>query len=400
MSAVPYYSEGSPGPLTAVTVSGFKSLYEESRVEIRPLTILAGVNSSGKSSIMQPLLLLKQTLDARIDAGPLYLEGPNVTFTETSQFLSRPKPGRTFEPLVVEFELESGTTIREMFTHREGTGVELTQMIVRDALAHEFPIRPAMSNAEIVSILPPGVSLPQGEWRIERNRCWLACPIFIDGRRAGLDYFHPETTAVQSRILDSFHVSSARANSDRASLLTRPGVTMPGRFEEYIGGIAWAWREADDARLRGVGDALAYLGLSRSFDIQRVSETQVKLLVDRFPAASARKKPDFVNVADVGSGVAEVLPVLVALTAAEPRQLVYLEEPELNLHPRAQAALAQVLADAAMRGVRVVAETHSSLLLLAIQTLVAEGKLSPDLVKLHWFSRDKRGATYQKPMSP
>lgn len=46
-----------------------------------------------------------------------------------------------------------------------------------------------------------------------------------------------------------------------------------------------------------------------------------------------------------------------------------------------------------MRGVRVVAETHSSLLLLGIQTLVAEGKLPPELVKLHWFERGDDGAT-------
>ncbi len=50
--------------ITEISVQGFKSLYEESRIEIRPLTILAGANSSGKSSIMQPLLLMKQTLEA------------------------------------------------------------------------------------------------------------------------------------------------------------------------------------------------------------------------------------------------------------------------------------------------------------------------------------------------
>ena len=55
--------------------------------------------------------------------------------------------------------------------------------------------------------------------------------------------------------------------------------------------------------------------------------------------------------------------------------------------------MAQVIADAAKRGVRVVAETHSSLLLLAVQTLVAEGDLSPELVKLHWFTRSENGAT-------
>ena len=100
-----------------------------------------------------------------------------------------------------------------------------------------------------------------------------------------------------------------------------------------------------------------------------------------------------VNITDVGLGVSQVLPVLVALIVARPSQLVYLEQPELHLHPRAQVALAQVLADAAKRGVRVVVETHSSLLLLGIQTLVAEGNLSPELVKLHWFTRREDGVT-------
>ena len=50
--------------ITRITVGGFKSIVEEQSIEVRPLTILAGANSSGKSSIMQPLLLLKQTLEA------------------------------------------------------------------------------------------------------------------------------------------------------------------------------------------------------------------------------------------------------------------------------------------------------------------------------------------------
>jgi predicted ATPase len=73
------------------------------------------------------------------------------------------------------------------------------------------------------------------------------------------------------------------------------------------------------------------------------------------------------------------------------------EQPETHLHPRAQSALAQILAAAARRGVRVVVETHSSLLLLGVQTLVAEGKLEPEKVKLHWFQREKDGCTTVRP---
>ena len=80
--------EGVPEEITEIAVQGFKSLYDEQRIAVRPLTILAGANSSGKSSIMQPLLMMKQTLDATYDPGPLKLGGPNVYFTSAEQFLS------------------------------------------------------------------------------------------------------------------------------------------------------------------------------------------------------------------------------------------------------------------------------------------------------------------------
>ena len=60
---------------------------------------------------------------------------------------------------------------------------------------------------------------------------------------------------------------------------------------------------------------------------------------------------DLVNIADVGFGVSQTLPVLVALLTAQPGQLVYIEQPEIHLHPSAQAAMASLLVKAANRGV-------------------------------------------------
>lgn len=75
--------------ITKISVSGYKSIANPCSIEIQNLTILSGANSSGKSSIMQPLLLLKQTLEATYDPGALLLNGANVKFTSTEQvFLS------------------------------------------------------------------------------------------------------------------------------------------------------------------------------------------------------------------------------------------------------------------------------------------------------------------------
>ena len=85
--------------------------------------------------------------------------------------------------------------------------------------------------------------------------------------------------------------------------------------------------------------------------------------------------------------------MVVALRAARPGQLVYIEQPEIHLHPRAQVAMARLLVNAAKRGVSVVVESHSSLIVLAVQTLVAEGVIAPDLVGLNWFVRSEKTGT-------
>src|SRR5262245_24698232 len=72
-------STSRAGSLT-IGVEGYKSIRDRVELEIRPLTLLAGANSSGKTSVIQPLLLVKQTLEASFDPGPLLLHGPNVRF--------------------------------------------------------------------------------------------------------------------------------------------------------------------------------------------------------------------------------------------------------------------------------------------------------------------------------
>src|SRR5205807_4780674 len=112
--------------ITEIRVDGFKSISDEQRIEVRPLTILAGPNSSGKSSMMQPLLLLKQTLEASYDAGPLRLLGPNVKFTSADQLLSRIGRGRSLDTFQVGMRLSTGERFRTSFRkeHKMGFRIE------------------------------------------------------------------------------------------------------------------------------------------------------------------------------------------------------------------------------------------------------------------------------------
>src|SRR5437762_1141261 len=92
-------SQGAPVSELIPAISSV-SVATPLRAELILLSILAGANSAGKSSLIQPLLLLKQTIEAPYDPGPLKLDGPNVEFTKAEEFFSR-APGRaqrqTFE---------------------------------------------------------------------------------------------------------------------------------------------------------------------------------------------------------------------------------------------------------------------------------------------------------------
>ena len=172
------------------------------------------------------------------------------------------------------------------------------------------------------------------------------------------------------------------------------GPNFPGTFENYCASIIRQWQisNAKD-KLEKLNSDLIRLGLTGKVFAVPINDTEVELRVSRFLSSKEDTTEETVSIADVGLGISQTLPVLVALHAANSEQLIYLEQPEIHLHPRAQYIMAEVLADAALQGKRLVVETHSALLLLGIQTLVAEGKLPPDLVKLHWFQQQEDGST-------
>ena len=379
--------------ITKIVVKGFKSIAEECAIDIRPLTILAGANSSGKSSIMQSLLMLKQTLEAPYDPGPLLIDGPNVQFTEASQFLSKlidEKGADRFQIGIETKDVGHSFLVTTIFKKGQN-GIEIVRMTTdikypyTSSHRRRFDLSADMSPEEVKSMVDTG-AIPKGFHVLKRSQCFLGFES-QDGSN-----FLGAAIGVRPVIFNTIHLPGLRGNPERIYKLTSIGPLYPGTFENYAASVIHEWQQTKDKRLKTLGDALHTLGLTRQVGTKKIGDVGIELQVGRLRSTNTDDR-DMVNIADVGFGVSQVLPVLVAVIAAEPGRLVYLEQPELHLHPRAQVALAQVLADAAKRGVRVVAETHSSLLLLGIQTLVAEGKLSPELVKFHWFTRREDGVT-------
>ena len=342
--------------ITRIAVEGFKSIAKRQEIEIAPLTILAGANSSGKSSIMQPLLMLKQTLEATYDPGPLKIDGPNVNFTEAKEFLSRQNETPKLD---IEIGFDGSSRIGWTFQRQSAASV---LHILEQRWSDDDKGFSVLANL-------PGVSRGRFDLYVS-----AAVPPPI-----------PRITELIQKIV---HLPGLRGTRERLYPAANVGPIFPGTFDSYHASVILHWQKDNPSGPEELIEDLRHTGLAKMVLARRVSDVAIALHV------AFSDHPHWMdNVADVGFGVSQALPVLVALRAAEPGRLVYIEEPEIHLHPRAQAKLADILADAAKRGVRVVVETHSSLLLRAVQTLVAKGDLDPSLVRLHWFTRDSDGVT-------
>ena len=338
--------------ITKIAVSGFKSLVEECEIDIRPLTILAGANSSGKSSIMQPLLMLKQTLEAPYDPGPLLIDGPNVQFTLAEQFLSKLINGERADRFQIRIETNESISVKTTF--RKGQkGIELVEMTTErksevdqplDLTPTPFTLYSEMPAREIKSLADRDLifkDLVKGFDVVRRSRCFLRLES-QDGRMS-FDVTHH----LNFYILNSIHLPGLRGNPERTYKLASTGPQYPGTFEHYTASIINEWQETRDERLETLADALHTLGLTGQVGTKKTGDTRIELQVGRLPLPPLGEGTDMVSIADVGFGVSQVLPVLVALIVARRGELVYLEQPELHLHPRAQVALAQELAAAA-----------------------------------------------------
>ena len=199
MMTEPETSKNNPKVgITAISVRGFKSLAQESRIELRPLTVLAGANSSGKSSIMQPLLLMKQTLQANYDPGPLLLDGPNAKFASAEQFISYSQRKLDSQEFSVEIESGRRRTIKTTYSpdkHSRLRVQDMTISIIRgpEEETHTLRLTPNQNTDELMDAvlhfapekglpdLPPG-----WRWVVLENRCFL--DVYDCGRRRQLSF--------------------------------------------------------------------------------------------------------------------------------------------------------------------------------------------------------------------
>ncbi len=399
--------------ITRIQVKGYKSLKDEISVKIKPLTIIAGANSSGKSSLMEPLLLLKQTLEASGDPGALKLNGDHVKFTDADQLLHKSPKGKTDTKFIVGIYFNDKDSIKLSFAHQKGKGfdVDETQYSLHGRDLH---LKKDQSSDELKEIFSEKFNLPEyliemhkdstgsnklPEYKPVRSRCFLKIGLEYEKNTFSnfpFDFFYFRSFQYEQIIKSILHLPGLRGNPQRTYPVNSTDGIYPGTFELYTASVIHKWQSDPkfSHKIDLLNQALFKTGLTSKVTASQSNDTELELKISRFTESGGQvTEKNLISIADVGLGVSQTLPVITALIAAEPGQLVFLEQPEIHLHPKAQKGLAEVIADTINPDIGLVVETHSSIFIKKIQTLVALGRIKPDDVVLYWASRNSKGET-------
>ncbi|MGG0610958.1 AAA family ATPase [Bacillus altitudinis] len=393
--------------ITRISIKGYKSVKNKETIDLRPLTILTGKNSSGKSSFIQPILLLKQTIEENYDPGALLLSGPLTKFTNFEQLLHK-SSNEEVDCFEVEFVIDNLHTCSLTYTKKNDEIIVKKAIYVtkykKSDITEKITIEHEMNSSELKNQLPDRVKKifkkmnkdhDENSISIEKDRCFIRVGFTYDIEENVKRVLAYPGARPELAIKNIIYLPGLRGNPERNYPVTKVNSNhndrhLPGKFEKYVASILHSWQINKIENAETVEKFLNLLDLTNKISTKRINDTQIEISVN---ALSSAESINFVNIADVGLGVSQTLPVLVALVYATPGQIVYIEQPEIHLHPKGQYEFSKIIKSALNRGVRIVIETHSSLIIKGIQTEVANKKIKNKDVSLNWFTRNEMGET-------
>ncbi len=399
--------------LTGMRLTNFKSWDDTRLVRLAPLTVFFGRNSSGKSSLLQAPLLMKQTaepLDPRqvLDLGRHDAYADLGTYRDlirdhdTELLLEMAFSWRLPEQISLPDEAEGIRIDRLSFTTtvgREHPNRQLSEMVVHH-LSYELDdehlvgIRRRMGDDGGYELdargFDPWLRRDAAYSRPEPFKCYRLPDL------TGLGFLGHYTLAEFSH---QFEELMARI-SYVGPLRSRPrrSYQWPGSSPDSVGRdgentVAALLARSDGDFHSRIGYWLQYMGVVDGFAIEAVAADRD--LYELRVTAPGGTTP--VSLIDVGFGVSQVLPVLVQVFYAAADSSVILEQPEMHLHPAAQSALGDVLLAAVQQNnVQFLVETHSEHLLHRIQRRIAEERLSHEDVALYFVeTTDNRSQLHE-----
>jgi len=414
--------------LTRLKLRNFKSWADTGDIVLRPITGFFGANSSGKTSLLQALLLLKQTADSS-DRGLALQFGDRNSLVNLGDFRSvvhrhaeeselvisldwnQPEPFIVKNPeepdkqVVKDTQLGLSTRIR---TENGGTarvpGLAVPEITYRVGEA-AFGLRrkPESRNEHELFAKGTGYKFLRSPGRVWPLPPPAKCYGFPDQVRAyyqNAGFLSDLELAFEETLRRVYYLGPLRAYPERTYTWTGAQPSDMGRTGELAVHAILSSRDRGEKIQLGrghrqqtleqfVADWLKRLGLIAEFRVEAVTkDSQIFQVKVRKAAAGSETL-----ITDVGFGVSQILPVVVLCFYVPEGSTVILEQPEIHLHPAVQAGLADVLIDAhRKRNVQVLVESHSEHLLRRLQRRIAEGQLSKDQVVFYFCEAKDRGS--------
>lgn len=402
-----------------IAIDSFRCFNHVKAVDIRPLTLLVGENSTGKSSFLAGMRLVNELFER--GANPSFNKDPYSlgSFKEIAHYRGG-KAGRaenfTFS---LSTPINLGPTRRSNGSRNRLVDVKITFREVEsqpsisfmsfscDSHKLEITIRDTIKITYQLEGMHDAVTLDHEDWRfLTRDLTNLSAlsfflndlPIMLysEARRSSDSNVNRDERAADEfrDILRATMRSFPRQIFAGAPVRTKPTRTYDGIEETpspegvhipYLLARLKAFRPGDWNRLReSLNEFGAASGLFTEIDVRRLRPSPAS----PFQLAVRIAGPPS-NLVDVGYGVSQALPVIVETLQADRRSLFLLQQPEVHLHPRAQAALGSYLGSIAkQKALTIVAETHSDFLIDRVRMDIRDNKgLDPSNVCILFFER-------------
>ena len=344
--------------IQTISLENFKC-FEFQDIPLRNLTLLTGLNGMGKSSILQTLLLLRQSyLDGLLTKNKIELNGSLIKMGTAKDVLYE---GAERDEIGIGISWDDGNIADFRLRYdREADVLNINPQLLNDALFEKNPFSGAFHYLQ-AERLGPRVMNAVSDFHVRELR-----QLGSAGEYAlhFLEVYNDEKVCCEQL----FHEAS---NGNKLLSQTE------------------AW--------------LSDISPGTQIHLETHPEMDVVNLRYSFPGSGGlRSIGSTYRPTAVGFGLTYVLPVLIAILSSKPGSLVLLENPEAHLHPRGQARMGVLLAKAAAAGIQIVVETHSDHVLNGLRVAARDGIVSPESVAVHYFSRQEteKGGSYSVVNSP
>ncbi|WP_435248843.1 AAA family ATPase [Vibrio sp. nBUS_14] len=375
-----------------IKLTNFKAWRESGDVNLAPVTLLLGENSTGKSSLLQSLLLMKQTAISPDRTIHLNLGGDEANdYVDMGSFEDLLTHNPEQRQIRIEMDVEGDFGKRFLkvdYAQDSKKSPVVDELQLSTDNQHWF--RAVRTSKGAFNIYQPNetrTSLKSREYAPERGISFSKEAIYKLGPLGG--EVEDSSLNIRRELESISYLGPLRSKPKRTYVWnrTRPGLIGVDGSEAVFALLASnsTSTKNSDGLVESVSKWLKRMKIADKLEVKTIGSGNYNILVHRDGVPA--------NLIDVGTGISQVLPVLVLAYFAPENSTIILEEPEIHLHPLAQSLLAELFVEVSRkRKVQFIVETHSEHLFRRMQTLVATNKAKPEQCALYFVERKNSDA--------